>query len=67
MNHHRQAVELDDRYAAKGVLNPDARARLLKRHAALVRALEPEFAAAVEEQAFRVARNQRAVAGKKRA
>lgn len=66
MNVHKAAVEVDDRLRSMGVVNPDARARRIKRHAELVRALDPLFANALEQQAFRVARNQQAVAGVKR-
>ena len=66
MNHHKQAVELDDRYRAMGVLDQDARARRLRKHARLVSALDPLFANALEEQANRCARNQKSEFGMKR-
>jgi hypothetical protein len=66
VNHHRQAVELDDRYRASGVLDQDARARRLRKHARLVSALDPLFARALEQQAARCSRNQRPELGKTR-
>jgi hypothetical protein len=49
-----------------GVLDSDARARRLRNHARLVRALDPLFASAIEEQATRCSRNQRPELGKPR-
>lgn len=66
MNHHKQAVALDDHYRAMGVLDPDARARRMKRHARLVAAIDPDFALAVTEQAHRCSRNQKSETGMKR-